>query len=87
MPKVDSRYAARVEKAFGFHKKHPMLSVPEPMKHNGRTLSPVERRLLCLLSGWIMTKRGCNCQCQTVSTVEKTLIPSILSNDIGLLDN
>ncbi len=32
MPKVNSRYAARVEKAFGFHKKHPMLSVPKLMK-------------------------------------------------------
>ena len=32
MPKVDSQYAARVEKAFGFHKKHPTLSVPELMK-------------------------------------------------------
>jgi hypothetical protein len=32
MPKVDSRYAVRVEKAFGFHKKHPTLSVPKLMK-------------------------------------------------------
>jgi hypothetical protein len=69
MPKVDSRYAARVEKAFGFHKKHPTLSVPKLMKHNGRTLLPVERGLLCLLNGWMMTKRGCNRQCQTVSTL------------------
>jgi hypothetical protein len=32
MPKVNSQYAARVEKAIGFHKKHPTLSVPELMK-------------------------------------------------------
>ncbi len=32
MPKVNSRYAARVEKAFGFHKKQPTLSVPKLMK-------------------------------------------------------
>jgi hypothetical protein len=32
MPKVKSRYAARVEKAFGFHKKHPTISVPKLMK-------------------------------------------------------
>ena len=32
MPKVNSRYADRVEKAFILHKNHPTLSVPELMR-------------------------------------------------------
>ena len=46
MPKVDSRYAARVEKAFGFHNKHPMLSVPELMKLANFKQNEVEDRAI-----------------------------------------
>jgi hypothetical protein len=43
---------------------HQAPKVPGPRKwtswYNGRTLSPAERHLLCLLDGQMMTKRGCN---------------------------
>ncbi len=46
MPKVDSRYAARVEKAFGYHNKQPMLSVPELMKLANFKQNEVEDRAI-----------------------------------------
>ncbi len=65
MPKVHSRYAARVEKAFGFHKKHPTLSVPELMKLANFKQNEVEDRAIrmCIyrcIKNWTVIPKEAN---------------------------